>query len=322
MSKWEDKYSKLKNGECDRRIDELKDKLAKKTITREEYKEYEKLLRAKSNLGKVENVLGYKGKLEKDLEDLNRELTFRKNSASASIKIEELNTGLNVINIQISNVEKELKNPEIKEERKKELLAKRKELYESRDANASEFAKQQNVLEKELGRKSKLKDLSEKELENNMTLLKTKISKCNMVAKNLLNGASWDTINLKLDNWDKNKKFTKKKDEKNNENAKIENGNSEKGENNLKQKNIFANIFQKDKSEKFDERDIISDSNAETYNKNKQLMFEKEHPRLAKIQEWLKKCLGKKKKCYQNQKLKILKSKIKKEMKMNLLENI
>lgn len=29
------------------------------------------------------------------------------------------------------------------------------------------------------------------------------MSKCNMVAKNLLNGASWDTIDLKLDNWDK-----------------------------------------------------------------------------------------------------------------------
>ncbi len=57
-------------------------------------------------------------------------------------------------------------------------------------------------------------------------MLKTRMSKCNMVAKNLLNGASWDTINLKLDNWDK--KFTKKKDEKQVKKTKIENKNSRK----------------------------------------------------------------------------------------------
>lgn len=263
MSKWEDKYLKLKNGEFDGKIDELKDKLAKKTITREEYKEYEKLLRAKSNLGKVENVLGYKGKLEKDLEDLNRELMFRKNSASASKKLEELDTGLNIINIQISKVEKELKNPEIKEERKEELLAEREKLYKNRDANASEFAKQKEVLAGGLGRESKLKNLSEKELENNMTLLKTRISKCNMVAKNLLNGVSWDSINLKLDNWDK--KFTKEKDkgegQKPDKNEKTENDNPEKEEEQLKKEE-----------------------------------FEEKHPRLTKIKKWFKKIFGKEEK--------------------------
>lgn len=41
MNKWEDKYEKLKNGEFDARIDELKDKANNKTATKEEYKEYE-----------------------------------------------------------------------------------------------------------------------------------------------------------------------------------------------------------------------------------------------------------------------------------------
>ena len=57
MNKQEDKYSKLKNGEFDARIDELKDKANNKTATKEEYKEYEKLSKSKNNLGKVENVL-------------------------------------------------------------------------------------------------------------------------------------------------------------------------------------------------------------------------------------------------------------------------
>lgn len=50
MSKWEDKYEKLKNLEFDARIDELKEKKSNKTATREEYKEYEKLSKAKNNL--------------------------------------------------------------------------------------------------------------------------------------------------------------------------------------------------------------------------------------------------------------------------------
>ena len=43
MRKWEEKYEKLKNGEFDARIDELKQKVDEKKATREEYAEYQKL---------------------------------------------------------------------------------------------------------------------------------------------------------------------------------------------------------------------------------------------------------------------------------------
>lgn len=73
MNKWEDKYEKLKNGEFDARIDELKDKANNKTATKEEYKEYEKLSKSKNNLGKVENVLEYREKLKEELNELKQE---------------------------------------------------------------------------------------------------------------------------------------------------------------------------------------------------------------------------------------------------------
>ena len=288
MSKWEDKYEKLKNGEFDARIDELKEKKSNKTATREEYKEYEKLSKAKNNLGKVENVLEYREKLKEDLKDLKQEIEIRRDAVLANLEYRELEEELAKITEEIIKTEKELKNPEIQEDRKNELLAKREELYGKRDENNSKYAKAQKALEGEFNREGELKDLSKKEIEDKALLLKTRMSKCNMVAKNLLNGASWDTINLKLDNWDKDKRFTRKKDEKSVENTKNENSNLEK--------EVSGNASLENKSEELDERDLFSDSKSEAYNKNKQLMFEKKHPRLAKIQSWFKKMFGKEEK--------------------------
>ena len=288
MSKWEDKYEKLKNGEFDARIDELKEKESNKIATREEYKEYEKLSKAKNNLGKVENVLEYREKLKEDLKDLKQEIEIRRDAVLANLESKKLEEELAKITEEIIKTEKELKNPEIQEDRKNELLAKREELYGKRDENNSKYAKAQKALEGEFNREGELKDLSKKEIEDKALLLKTRMSKCNMVAKNLLNGASWDTINLKLDNWDKDKRFTRKKDEKSVENTKTENSNLEK--------EVSENASLENKSEELDERDLFSDSKAEAYNKNKQLMFEKKHPRLAKIQSWFKKMFGKEEK--------------------------
>lgn len=288
MSKWEDKYEKLKNGEFDARIDELKEKKSNKTATREEYKEYEKLSKAKNNLGKVENVLEYREKLKEDLKDLKQEIEIRRDAVLANLESRELEEELAKITEEIIKTEKELKNPEIQEDRKNELLAKREELYGKRDENNSKYAKAQKALEGEFNREGELKDLSKKEIEDKALLLKTRMSKCNMVAKNLLNGASWDTINLKLDNLDKDKRFTRKKDEKSVENTKNENSNLEK--------EVSGNASLENKSEELDERDLFSDSKSEAYNKNKQLMFEKKHPRLAKIQSWFKKMFGKEEK--------------------------
>jgi hypothetical protein len=288
MNKWEDKYSKLKNGEFDARIDELKDKANNKTATKEEYKEYEKLSKSKNNLGKVENVLEYREKLKEELNELKQEVETRKDAVLANQESKKLEEELAKITEEIIKTEKELKNPEIQEDRKNELLAKREELYGKRDENNSKYAKAQKALEGEFNREGELKDLSKKEIEDKALLLKTRMSKCNMVAKNLLNGASWDTINLKLDNWDKDKRFTRKKDEKSVENTKNENSNLEK--------EVSGNASLENKSEELDERDLFSDSKSEAYNKNKQLMFEKKHPRLAKIQSWFKKMFGKEEK--------------------------
>ena len=183
MNKWEDKYEKLKNGEFDARIDELKDKANNKTATKEEYKEYEKLSKAKNNLGKVENVLEYREKLKEELNELKQEVETRKDAVLANQESKKLEEELAKITEEIIKTEKELKDPEIKEDRKNELLAKREELYGKRDENNSRYAKAQKVLEGEFSREGELKNLSKKEIEDKALLLKTRMSKCNMVAK-------------------------------------------------------------------------------------------------------------------------------------------
>ena len=214
MSKWEEKYEKLKNGEFDARIEELKQKKDNKTSTKEEYKEYEKLLKSKSNLRKVENVLEYRETLKKELKDLVKEIEIRKETFETNKKSEKIEEELNKITEEIIKTEKELKNPKLEEDKRKELRAKREALYGKRDENNYKYVENQKLLEKKLNREGSLKDLSKKEIEDKGILLITRISKCNMVAKNLLNGASWETINLKLDNWDKDKRYTRKKDNK------------------------------------------------------------------------------------------------------------
>lgn len=52
-------------------------------------------------------------------------------------------------------------------------------------------------------------NLSKDELEKMSFDIGTKISKCNMVASNLMKGLSWNSVEIKLDNWE-NKKFTSK----------------------------------------------------------------------------------------------------------------
>lgn len=294
MNKWEERYNKLKNGEFDSRIDELKEKHNNKSITKEEYKEYQKLLKSKESLSKVDNVLEYKEQLKEELKKLELEKGSRDNAIEASKETQRLEEELKKITEEIIKTENELKKSNLEEHEKDELSAKRDELYARRDDNNAKYVQNQKVLEKSLNRKDEFKNLSEEEIKNKENLLKSRISKCNMVAKNLLNGASWDTINLKLDNWDKEKRYTNKKEESVLEENKNKLENSEK-------EDLFENIFSETEknSKGLDEYDIISDSNAEAYNRNKQLMFEKKHPRLAKIQNWLKKVFGNKRKMLQ-----------------------
>lgn len=274
MNKWEEKYNKLKNGEFDSRIDELKEKHDNKSITKEEYKEYQKLLKSKESLSKVDNVLEYKEELKEELKKLELEKGSRENAIEASKETEKLEEELKKITEEIIKTENELKNSNLEEHEREALSAKRDELYARRDDNNARYVQNQKVLEKSLNRKGEFKNLSEEEIKNKENLLKSRISKCNMVAKNLLNGASWDTINLKLDSWNKlinkGEKLSKKEETVN------------RTENN-EMEDIFSS---QEKEEEFKKLKAKEEKAAK---------FAEKHPRLAKIGNWFRKVFKKEK---------------------------
>ena len=210
MRKWEEKYEKLKNGEFDARIDELKQKVDEKKATREEYAEYQKLSVAKGNVGKVQNIIEYREKLKSILEDIKKENQEREALKKANEEREKIEEELKGIQEELKSITVQLKDKSLTPEKRAQLEAKKAELKGKRDDNTKKYLANQEALKTGLSRTGKYKDYDEKDLENLKFETSSKISKCNMVANSLVSGLSWDSIDLKLDNWAKDRKLTPK----------------------------------------------------------------------------------------------------------------
>ena len=74
---WKIEYEKYKSADIQVKLEELKNKLNAKTITREEYDEYQKMLKIIDNLPKVDNVIEYMEKLDQDLGVIKEEIKAR-----------------------------------------------------------------------------------------------------------------------------------------------------------------------------------------------------------------------------------------------------
>ena len=270
MRKWEEKYEKLKNGEFDTKIDELKLKVDEKKATREEYQEYQKLSQAKQSISKVENVIAYREKLSLLLEDIKKEEQARKDMQKASEESLKIEEELKGIEEELKTVFDELKDKSLTPEKKVELESKKSELEGKRNDNNKRYLENQAVLKTNLERTEKFKG---EDLESLKLDTSSKISKCNMVANSLVNGLSWDSIDLKLENW-KNRKFTQK-DEKS-----VDPIEAARRAREQKVKEFKLNP---DLDKEFGELD----SDLENNNKP-DLTFADKHPRLAKIGNFFK----------------------------------
>lgn len=223
---WKIEYEKYKSADIQVKLEELKNKLNAKTITREEYDEYQKMLKIIDNLPKVDNVIEYMEKLDQDLGVIKEEIKAREEQK----RIEEKR-------IKPENLEKEL---EANLNKQYELIAKRKEinrkialssdekeiekLKEERedveqDLSKLEFqVKQNNEIFAEIHSNKKenkkltkayLAKYSDEDLRAKCFEISAMISKCNMVASNLMKGLSRESLQVKLDGW-KDRKFTSK----------------------------------------------------------------------------------------------------------------
>ena len=205
MRKWEEKYESLKNGEFDDRIDELKEKVDDKTATREEFKEYEKLTKSKANIDKIENILSYKEKLEKALKEVDLEILSRKAMDDLDKEKKELEAEMEKLEAKRDEIDSKLSG-EKSEEKRAKLEQERKDVEGQIKSNNEAFAKNQKSFMSFAGRDAQLKDADNKKLNAMGLEISSRIKKCNMIAAALVDGKSFDTIDLKLADWKDDKK--------------------------------------------------------------------------------------------------------------------
>ena len=233
LRKWEEEYMQYKNGEKHKEMQEIQTKLNNKLATKEEYDKLMKMKKIDNNIEKVSNILELKNQLENQIKEIEAEESRRQGREE---KISEQNKQdeaiykeAQTIQLELASIEddKERVKAELKEKAKNNTLSadeeqalnqKLAELDNKIAENNKKYVKnfeaikniEKRVPEKQpVMRSNKFSGISNEELDKKKFELSTKISKCNMVAGNLMKGMNWDAIDVKLEKW-QDKKFVSK----------------------------------------------------------------------------------------------------------------
>lgn len=273
MRKWEEKYKEIQSAEFGKKIQNLQVKFDNKTITRDEMRELESLKRQKANIQKVDNVLEYKAKLEKQLSDIKAEQERRKGLLDLKRESKNLEFELHTLKLRQASINQSLKSPNISEEDKQGLKHELTEVNAKINRNQELFSKNYTNIQNVSNIKGKLAEISSEDLANNATSISSKISKCNMICGKLIAGYSWDSIDMKLEQW-KDREFKAPKGTA----EKMRGAMETEGKYNFsKLYNDKESPFYKEKEEK-EAKSLIEVSE-----------FDQKHPRLAKIKNFFKK---------------------------------
>ena len=201
MKKWEKKYNVIKSAEFEKRLDELQLKFDSKSITREELKELESSKRKKENVQKVDNVLEYKSKLEEQLTKVKAEEARRRKLSMTSKEMKRLQHELEGLKSRQEFVQKIIGKGNLPEQEKQDYREELIGLNEKINKNQDLYSKTYKDREEIEGSSEKLALLSDEELQGKIIDVSSKISKCNMICGRLVEGYSWDSIDVKLENW-------------------------------------------------------------------------------------------------------------------------
>ena len=287
MRKWEEKYKEIQSGKLDARISELQEKFNNKSITRDELKEFEKSKRIKENISKVDNVVEYKNKLEGQLKEIKAEQDRRKSLVDLDKEAKKLDGELGRLKIERAVAERELRTPDLSDDKKAKIEARLAGIKDKMIEN------QENQLTIAATSKAggKLAELPEEELSGKRTNISSKISKCNMICGKLIEGYSWDSIDMKLEQW-QDRKLTSKKETADKMRNAAKEDKKEKAERTSSQaregagrelgkgKATIGRTNQEDSKEKPEEEKagpLVEVSE-----------FDRKHPRLAKIKNFFK----------------------------------
>lgn len=287
MKNFDEIYLNIKNGNLDIIIQNLQTKVEERSATKEEVKKLENYTNIKNNTSKIDNILEFKTKLEQEKNEIEKEIAKRKNEIKLDDKINELNIQLQNLLVEKQALQQSLSNPNLKDEEKQKIESRIAKIDLDISSNQSEFSKAQQALTNSEKIENRFKeDISD--LENKKMEICSKISKCNMIVNNLIQGKNWNYIEMKLDNW-KDRKFTSKEPLSEKAEPIKEEVQPIKEEVEEKTKNTSDNKEEKNGEENKkieDEEPIFKDHDIEEMQLDK--TFDDKYPRLAKIRNFLK----------------------------------
>lgn len=299
--KWEIQYEDYQNGGLDKKIEELKAKYENKEIDAKQYmKEQKQIDKIKTNLPKVEHLLELRNEL-KDLKvEIEEELVARENEKSKNEngnKLEDEMQKLDEENakllISIEETQKQLKNPNLSEQDKKELEAKLNKDNMDLNENNSKFMELNGKRKAYVAesRDTEISKMNDQDLKKNYQKICMKLSRNNFYAKRLLKGYDIESVKAedkKID-WNSKKYDIDMK--------KL----MAKGKEAEKMKSLRETAKEEKNIEKYDDnemnkiQDELGKNVAEIIkenqnNKNLEMIevdeFAQKHPRLAKIKQF------------------------------------
>ena len=324
MKNWEEVYEKYKSGEMEQRYNELKEKVEnnkvetkigddgkeyveKRELTADEYKEFQSMknfTKVKENIAKVGNILELKEKYKTEYKEMEVERARKKNLNAQKTMMQQiendLKTKLEVRNrltpfLYASDIS-DVKREEVKTTLE-DLNGKIEELQEKYKTSIEGFSLEDNL-------KTKYSELSDKDLRKSMRKVAIKISKCDIVAGELMEGQSWDRIDYKLDNWNKYvdkskivseltgknvKEEPKTKQQSSQEQPRIPAPQEQSTISAQQQRESQTTRTPQQKEEELAEQDFIHNVIKKKENKPAKVSdFLTQHPRIAKIVNWFR----------------------------------
>lgn len=213
--KWEREYEKYSTStELDERLEYLQDLINGKVATKEEYAEHKKLTAVKANLPKVKNILELRQKLEQQRKELKDEIARRELVGKYDKATKILEDEMKKLQEEKARLEQEIKDPKLKPEKKAELQTKLAENSKKIQDNNIKFGKCHEGMETENNKieQSKFKDVSLEELKNKAVSISSHISQCNLACNKLMQGFSWQSIEVALDKYEGEKLKAKGKE--------------------------------------------------------------------------------------------------------------
>ena len=159
--------------------------------------EKKRLTKIKENFPKIENVLKYREILQKRLDEIKNEISYRQKLEAASTKSQELDEEYKELTLQKEKAKEELKNiPENETERREEVKKRIKEINQKQDNNQLEFSKTQEILINNSTRRAPLSNKTSHELNSKMLETGSMISKCNFACRLMMAGRSSNDISI------------------------------------------------------------------------------------------------------------------------------